>query len=117
MRQITSAAFVWRDMRGNPHVPAKMATRHLWFTIRMIWNHTMPNHVRITPYHAYEFSADYTAAYLRDAVFTLGAELLSRDDIDPRWYDDLERMRATLATLAESDSAMLNRLMKEETTT
>lgn len=101
---LTLRAFRWRDARGRFHSPARMATRHLFYTLRMIWNHTMPEHVKLRPYHEYEFSADYTVEYMRDAVFALGAALLSRPDLDPRWQRELDQMRDALAS---SSSAIL----------
>lgn len=71
-----------------------MATRHLFFTFRMIWNHFMPFECKILPYRHYDyFTAFYTKEYLKEAVVEVGRELFARNDIRPEWRRDLEKMR------------------------
>ena len=83
------SAFVWKDQRNQFHVPCHMATRHLFFTLRMIWNHSVPYGLQLRPFKMYTFSSYYTRDYILQAIKCLSAELLTRDDIDPSWWSDL----------------------------
>lgn len=80
----------WKDSKGNFYEPKNMETRHLFFTLRMIWNHSMD--IKLEPYKKYVFSSFYTAEYMRDALFNIGTELFTRTDINPTWQNDLDKM-------------------------
>ena len=84
--------FRWRDQSGNFHNPNEMETRHLFYTLRMIWNHTMPENLRITSYIAHEFIDFYSATYMSNAVKAIGRELLTRNDIKLQWRNELDFM-------------------------
>lgn len=84
--------FRWRDQSGIFHHPNEMETRHLFYTLRMIWNHTMPERVRMTPYRAHEFIDFYTVTYMESAVKAIGSELFTRNDITPQWRKELDFM-------------------------
>ena len=70
--------FRWRDRHGNFHKPSEMNTRHLYFTLRMIWNHVAPPKLKIHPYQKYRFSIFYTQEYMIDAIKHLSLELKKR---------------------------------------
>lgn len=81
-----SQNFEWRDRAGKFHKPADMTTSHLFFTVRIIWNHTVPNELRITPYRKYTFDHDiYTTEYMKNAVYFLTKELHTRNDLTPHF--------------------------------
>lgn len=84
--------WTWRDTKGQFHEPATMETRHLFYTLRMIWNHSMPESVRLRPYRHYDFGPFYTAEYLQHALLHIGRELLQRSDLRPDWKADLAHM-------------------------
>jgi len=69
-----------------------METRHLFYTLRMIWNHTMPESVRFRRYRNYQLGPFYTAEYLQQAITHIGRELLQRSDLRPKWQADLAHM-------------------------
>lgn len=73
--------FKWRDKNGNCHNLEDMETRHLFFTLRMIWNHTVKECFRIEPYKAYQFSSFYAGKYMGDAVKAISGELAKRNDL------------------------------------
>lgn len=88
-----SGLYQWRDRTGQFHHPGEMETRHLFHTVCMIWNHTMP--VKTRPdYRRYEFSWYYTDAYMKLSVVMLVKELFRRDDILPEWKATLDMMYA-----------------------
>ena len=91
------STFRWRDRHGNFRHPADMETHHLFFTIRMIWNHNMPT--KLEPYIKYYFNGFYTDAYMKKALRVMLPELFGRDDIDDSWDADLRLMVEWLSTV------------------
>lgn len=94
-RQVTDK-FKWRDRKGNFHYPKGMKTRHLFFTLRMIWNHTMP--LKFMPFKMYYFSDFYTPAYFAKAIYHLTVELMKRHDLEPIQVKTIELMIDYLKT-------------------
>lgn len=90
--------FQWRDSQGGFHLPSEMETRHLFYTLRMIWNHTMPDQAQIKPFRRYEFGEHYTEYYLKDAVLNLAHELKTRNDMTAEWRAQLSFMVGWLST-------------------
>jgi hypothetical protein len=72
--------------------PKEMATRHLFYTLRMIWNHSMPEEARIEPYRRYLFGRRHNPEYLKVAIIAIGMELAERDDLDDELSEQLLRM-------------------------
>ena len=96
---IKPARFQWRDRTGVFHNPKDMETRHLFFTIRMIWNHSAPEYMRIKPYNKYSFGDFYTREYMRDAVKFLAKELGTRKDASVYYTSCIENMLKYLDTV------------------
>lgn len=88
--------FKWRSQDGRYWTVHQMDTRHLFFTLRMIWNHTAPVTWRFIPYKRYDFSDYYTTEYMRNAVIMIINELVKRDDIVDIWQVELDQMIARL---------------------
>ncbi|NML34544.1 hypothetical protein [Paraburkholderia antibiotica] len=84
----------WRDSKGEFHYPANMETRHLFYTLRMIWNNFMPADARVGAVKLYEFGRFYTRDYLKQAIYRIAEELAKRDDMRPEWAAQLLQMRA-----------------------
>ncbi len=91
--------FRWRDAGGNYHAPESMETRHLFYTLRMIWNHSMPEVWRIQPFRLYRFQPFYTEEYMRSAITAIGKELLSRPDLLPSWKAQIDFMASRFASM------------------
>ena len=89
--------FRWRSHDGAHHDPKNMATRHLFYTIRMIWNNTMPAAARL-PGNLYTFGPTYHRDYLLQAVKALSQELATRTDMAPAWVEQLQHMLRWLGT-------------------
>lgn len=87
-----SNGWVWRDRDGGLWKPSKMETRHLFHTLRMIWNNFMPERMRVGVIRLYAFPDFYTDAYFRDAVRAIGRELNTRQDLTPAWRAQLAEM-------------------------
>jgi len=88
----------WRTKDGVWLDPAKMATSHLFYTLRMIWNNTMPAVARVGEVKLYVFGPTYTNEYLKRAVRQLAAELGTRADIEAEHRRQLEAMLRWLET-------------------
>ena len=84
--------YMWRDTDGHFHDPKSMETRHVFFTLRMIWNHHAPLEARIEPYRRYQFNPFYTTEYLSQSVKVLMTELSKRKDMTPYWRKNLDHM-------------------------
>lgn len=88
-----SAPFRWKDQDGNLWHPRDMETRHLFYAVRMIWNHAMPEEAQTHDFNTYRFSDFYTVEYMKLAVRTMIAELETRDDMRDQWREQYEFMK------------------------
>lgn len=84
----------WRSSNGALNAPTDMETRHLFFTLRMIWNNSQPEQARVGAVRLYCFGPQYTVPYMRQAILHIGRELFTRPDILPEWRSQLEQMAA-----------------------
>jgi hypothetical protein len=100
-----AAGFRWRDRQGRFNEPREMATRHLFHTISMIWNHVMPEDAATHEFRRYQFSAFYTPAYMKNAVRVMLAELLTRSDLTGSQRERLNWMRAYVTAQDVEDAA------------
>lgn len=85
----------WITSRGEHMPPASMATTHLFFTLRMIWNHSMPRHMHVG-YNVkrWRFGIRHRPSYMRQAIVHLGAELFTRTDLPAWMQEELRQMAA-----------------------
>ena len=90
--------FRWKDRSDTLHDPKNMKTRHLFYTLRMIWNHSMPCAAKLLPYKAYSFAPYYSREYMVSAVRALVVEISNREDIRPDWQGQIDHMIAWLST-------------------
>lgn len=104
--------FEWRSRDGVFNPVNIMSTHHLWFTVRMAWNHTMPVAARSAEYKKYHFAPFYTAAYMREAIRAILRELAKRTDMEPDWLDEmaffadyLRKVEPDLKAIAAAGSA------------
>lgn len=88
----TVEQFKWRSSDGIFHDVEHMATRHLFYTLRMIWNHSAKQQYRIRPYNKYTFSKFYTEKYLKRAVIAMVREVSYRTDLQGWQKDELRHM-------------------------
>ena len=72
--------FIWIDQMGIPHTMESMTTHHLFYSIRMIWNHIVPLELQVKPFKQYNLSSRFTEKFCKRAVNALLAELKTRDD-------------------------------------
>lgn len=86
------AGFKWRQKGGVFISPSEMETRNIYFSLRMIWNHRMPENAKLRPYREYEFNIFYTDQYFTDAIYHLSRELKTRTDMRDIWVFELNQM-------------------------
>lgn len=84
--------FTWRDRHGEFHDPKDMHTKHLFHTLRMIWNHSAPEYLKVHPFQKYKFPEFYTSDYMGAAVSAMYHELSKRDDLNDYQINTLQRM-------------------------
>jgi hypothetical protein len=87
----------WRTREGQWLRPAQMTTTHLFYTLRMIWNHTMPAPAQL-PGGRYNFGAYYTEEYMKAAIVHVTTELARRDDLPRELGQQLKHMINWLRT-------------------
>src|SRR5215510_4649181 len=75
--------FIWRDQAGNEWKLKDMRTSHLFFCIRMIYNHTVPPQMRLIG-GRYEDVEKWDNDYKVVAVTMLTKELVKRKPL-PEW--------------------------------
>ena len=100
----------WRTTHGHMVPPRLMETQHLFFTLRMIWNHSMPDDAKLHPYRLYRFRPFYSPEYMTEAIRHVGTELFTRDDINPRFRVQLDFMNDYLRSEAKKLPKPLDKL-------
>ena len=81
------------------HQPKDMGTSHIFYTIRMIWNHTVPEHLKIRPFRGYNFSPFYTVEYMEQAMAVLSEELARRGSLSIDYTPLIEQVNKYLSVL------------------
>ncbi len=71
-----------------------METRHLFFTVCMVWNHHMPEELRTHNYQKYVFSNFYSERYLKTSISIMLPLLPKRNDLEPYQKRVLLKMAA-----------------------
>jgi hypothetical protein len=88
-------AWRWRDRKGTFTAPKDMETRHLFYTVRMIWNHVVPMEMQVGHgIKLYRFPDFYTGDYMRRAARQMLPELNGRRDIQKWMQRELNQMAA-----------------------
>lgn len=85
-----SEPWVWRTASGESLLPEQMETRHVFNTLRMIWNHVAPEDLRLHPYRRYR--SIYSREYMLEAVQHLATELAGRRDLTHLQQRELDEM-------------------------
>jgi hypothetical protein len=71
-------------MHGGQEIfPSEMETRHLVFTLRMIYNHLVPAHMRVPGGKRWGDIDKMPVRYLQDSVRHMTAEVTKRPDLTP----------------------------------
>lgn len=76
---------LWRDMSGNLHDPATMTTDYKFNVFLMIWNHSVPTHMRahLPPYTRYtKFPKCYSKLYMKTMFNVMHKYLTGKNVIE-----------------------------------
>lgn len=87
--------FVWLGRDGK-YEPEKMGTVHLFNTISMIWNHSMPVEFHTHKFREYSFGPNHTNGYMMQAVRVMLPILLNRKDLTAFQHGRLAYMHSCL---------------------
>ena len=96
---ITEKVWMWRMKNGHLVAPMDMTTKHLFNTVKMLWNNLAPAEHRIGKAKLYRFGPSYTPEYLREAAKNITAELAGRKDLTTQHLAMLVFMKSTLEEL------------------
>lgn len=72
--------FIWRTHSGEEYYPSEMATMHLFYAVRMLFNNTVAPCFRVGKFKRYRDIADWSSEYKQAAATALVQELATRDD-------------------------------------
>lgn len=86
--------FVWVTHKGGRHRVSDMATPHLFYSLRMVFNHSVPPVFRIGKLKRYDDVSDWSPTYRAEAIAALAKELETRDDLDTDLAAEFEDMKA-----------------------
>ncbi len=92
--------FVWRNRDGQLFAVKDMKTKHLFHTLRLIWNHLAPVTMKIHPFSNYKYPSYYTDDYLAKAVRVMFHELSNRE-INDYQMNQLQRIAERAVDLKE----------------
>lgn len=88
----TADSFIWKTKDGRLLKPADMDTTHIFNTIKMLWNHTAPESMKIQPYIFYADISSWSHDKIRDAVINFAGEIINRKDLTIKQKSDFEIM-------------------------
>lgn len=86
--------FRWRTNDGDILTPAQMDTSHLFNSLRMVFNHTVPEDLRLVPYREWKMNSDGASRLRSLEVFM--SELKGRDDVTEGQRAQIAHMRKHL---------------------
>src|SRR5579862_1124781 len=89
----TKDYYIWTTQTGERIPVNKMTTSHLFFTVRMIYNHTAPPTRRILGCKEYKQPYTWSIGFKRKAIENLLNELKTRTDISHFMWKQLCEMR------------------------
>src|SRR6266436_216625 len=90
--------FIWQTQEGELLHPTEMSVFHLYHSLRMIWNHTVPVEYRFLPYKPYNYRAGRLQR--KRAVANLFSELMNRPN-RPKYMDDCLAVMAHYIIMSE----------------
>jgi hypothetical protein len=84
--------FMWKTKDGRLLHVTQMGTHHLYSIVKMLWNHTAPDHLQLKPFKQYRLGPRFTHEYTSKAVRHIVKELATRTDLTPYMIKTLEFM-------------------------
>lgn len=88
----TGENFVWITHKRKLMRPRNMATPHLFYTVRMLFNHSVAPCFRVGQFIRYKDVPTWTLQYKRAAAVAMLTELSKREDLDSEDQHELDDM-------------------------
>ena len=85
-----SIPLTWRTSKGEEIPIREMESKHLFFCVRMLWNHSCPPHLRFEPFKRWNLNRP--VKYWTDRLPLLLVELQTRGDLDSWMINQLNQM-------------------------
>jgi hypothetical protein len=98
-RVVHVGPFFWLTHKGQVIFPAKMATKHLFYTIRMLFNNIVPPVFRVGKFKRYRDIPEWSSEYVRRALTELTKEITGRVGWDEILEDEGSSMQDQLADI------------------
>lgn len=90
--------FIWRTHTGQSRYVSDMASPHIFYALRMIFNHSVPPAFRVLrpgeTMNRYPDVPHWTPEYRQAAINAFTRELCSRDDLEPELQAQFDDMKA-----------------------
>lgn len=95
--------FIWETDRGELIAPEDMATEHLFYAVRMLFNHTYPPAFRIGEFKRHRNVFKWPLDYREQALLALAIELRGRrlEEFMRDELSDMQRNAEFLATIPD----------------
>jgi hypothetical protein len=93
-QQPLATVFHWRTHDGQSLPVDQMETRHLVYSLRMIFNHIAPEHLRVPGGKRWSGIDQWDLSYLKDAVGAMLVETGRRRDLTPEHRGILAAIKA-----------------------
>lgn len=95
--------FIWRTHTGQRRYVSDMASPHIFYAMRMIFNHSVPPAFRVLrpgeTMNRYPDVPHWTPEYRQAAINAFNRELEERDDLDKELDDQWDDMKANTAVI------------------
>ena len=92
-------SFEWRDREGGYHPVSGMETKYIFNVLLMIWNHAVPEKMRIDFRNAYTFGPFYNVEYMVKAFCAMMQELDRRKDLTDRQEKAVKKIKAQIEAM------------------
>lgn len=101
--------FVWITHSGSRRLLSEMATQHIFYSLRMIYNHSVPPAFRVGEFKRYPDVPHWSPEYKRDALDAFDQELRDRTDgrsvrdggLDKELQQQLDDIRANAEAICK----------------
>jgi hypothetical protein len=75
------SGYTWMDAYNKRYLLKDMETGHLFYTLKMCWNHMVDEDIQIKPAKDFDFLNAYSNGYLKEGIYKIIKEIGMRKDI------------------------------------
>lgn len=99
-QKAAKSPFIWITRKGEVQYVDEMATPHIFYALRMLFNHAVPPAFRIGDFKRYPELEEWSNDYKLDAQKAFLTELKLRDDLESELQYELDDMFLNADALA-----------------